>query len=82
MSQNLLLLDTHIWIWAINKEVDRLSVTALNTIAQAEFNQTLAISAIFVWKVGMLDAKGRITCNPDCSTWILKLFKSSSVLVE
>jgi PIN domain nuclease of toxin-antitoxin system len=70
MSQNLLLLDTHIWIWAINKEVDRLSVTALNTIAQAEFSQTLAISAISVWEVGMLEAKGRITCTPDCSTWI------------
>lgn len=70
MSQKLLLLDTHIWIWTVNKEVDKLSVTALNTIAQAEFSQTLAISAISVWEVGMLEAKGRITCTPDCSTWI------------
>jgi PIN domain nuclease of toxin-antitoxin system len=70
MSQNLLLLDTHIWIWAINKEIDELSVTALNAIAKAESSRTLAISAISVWEVGMLDAKGRITCTPDCSTWV------------
>jgi PIN domain nuclease of toxin-antitoxin system len=70
MSQNLLLLDTHIWIWAINKEIDKLSVTALNAIAKAESSRILAISAISVWEVGMLDAKGRITCTPDCSTWV------------
>lgn len=72
MSQKLLLLDTHIWIWAVNKEIDKLSATAIEAITQAESSQSLAVSAISVWEVGMLDAKGRITCNPDCSTWVNK----------
>jgi len=70
MSSNLLLLDTHIWIWAVNKNLDRLSDIAISVINEADREQRLAVSAISVWEVGMLESKGRITCTPDCLTWI------------
>jgi PIN domain nuclease of toxin-antitoxin system len=70
MAENLLVLDTHIWIWAVNKESDKLSSQAIDAIEKADREQRLAVSAISVWEVGMLNAKGRITCNPDCLTWI------------
>jgi PIN domain nuclease of toxin-antitoxin system len=70
MTENLLVLDTHIWIWAVNKESDKLSSQAIDAIEKADREQRLAVSAISVWEVGMLNAKGRITCNPDCFTWI------------
>jgi len=70
MSSDLLLLDTHIWIWAVNKELSKLSNLAIDIINEADRNKTLAVSAISVWEVGMLDAKGRIVCTPDCLTWI------------
>jgi PIN domain nuclease of toxin-antitoxin system len=70
MSQGLLVLDTHIWIWLLNGNAQRLSVESLAAIEQASQSGQLGVSAISVWEVGMLEAKGRIRFSQICLDWV------------
>jgi PIN domain nuclease of toxin-antitoxin system len=70
MTSDLLILDTHIWIWAINGEIARLSSEALEAIEIASQKNQLGVSAISVWEVGMLESKGRIQCGNVCLDWV------------
>ena len=70
MTSDLLILDTHIWIWAINGEITRLSTEGLEAIEIASKNNQLGVSAISVWEVGMLESKGRIQCRKVCLDWV------------
>lgn len=70
MPTELLVLDTHIWIWLLNGEGEKISVSALEAIEAASFNGQLGVSAISVWEVGMLEAKGRIRFSKVCLDWV------------
>jgi PIN domain nuclease of toxin-antitoxin system len=54
-----ILLDTHVLVWAVN-DSRRLSRTAASTIRRARLGGGLAVSAITVWELAFLLAKGRI----------------------
>jgi PIN domain nuclease of toxin-antitoxin system len=70
MTSDLLILDTHIWIWAINGNVDRLSTEGLKAIETASQNNQLGVCAISVWEVGMLESKGRVQLGKVCLDWV------------
>jgi PIN domain nuclease of toxin-antitoxin system len=70
MTSDLLILDTHIWIWAINGNVDRLSSEGLEAIETASQNNQLGVCAISVWEVGMLESKGRVQLGKVCLDWV------------
>jgi PIN domain nuclease of toxin-antitoxin system len=70
MTSDLLILDTHIWIWAINGNVDRLSTEGLKAIEIASQNNQLGVCAISVWEVGMLESKGRVQLGKVCLDWV------------
>ena len=65
----LVLLDTHVWIWLM-EGTERLCPAALTLIAEASAAGTLRLSAISVWEVAMLEAKGRIAFRQDCRAWV------------
>ena len=65
-----LLLDTHVWLWLMTGTEDKLSLTALDRIDQASRAGHLKVSAISVWEVAMLEARGRIKLNQDCLQWV------------
>ena len=69
-SEQLVLLDTHIWIWLLNGEKQLKDSKALFYINQAAKESRLRVSAISVWETGMLDAKGRIKFSMDCLDWV------------
>lgn len=69
-AQKLLLLDTHVWLWFALGNGDRLDEAACQQIEDAAYGGRLAISAITVWEIGMLDAKGRITLGAPCEKWV------------
>jgi PIN domain nuclease of toxin-antitoxin system len=71
-----LLLDTHIWIWAINGTTQRLSPAALMAIEQASDAGQVAVSAISVWEVGMLESKGRINFQRLGIDWVRDALKA------
>ena len=66
----ILLLDTHVWIWLVHKEPRILKSAALPAIEMAEERGGLCLSAISVWEVAMLASKGRLKFTMDCSTWV------------
>jgi PIN domain nuclease of toxin-antitoxin system len=55
----LILLDTHVLVWAV-AETARLSRRAVTAIRAAENQDGLAISAITLWELASLVARGRI----------------------
>lgn len=70
MSEVLLVLDTHVWVWLLNGDAQRLSEEGLAAIERASQSGQLGVSAISVWEVGMLEAKGRIRFSQICIDWV------------
>lgn len=75
----LLVLDTHIWIWALNGEIDRLSPECVSAIESMGEGGQLGVSAISVWEVGMLEAKGRIQLGAVCIDWVREALSAPGV---
>jgi PIN domain nuclease of toxin-antitoxin system len=55
----MILLDTHALVWAVNDSKE-LSRPAASAIRRARLQSGLAVSAITVWELAVLLAKGRI----------------------
>lgn len=71
-----LLLDTHVWIWLTTGSVDNLSDSSLIAIEAA---RRLGVSAISIWEIGMLEAKGRIQLQSNCLDWVRNALKAPKV---
>jgi len=68
-----ILLDTHVLIWWVNGDLERLSASARGAIAEAcaaEGSSRLLVSAISCWEVAMLLSRGRLTLGMDCERWL------------
>lgn len=70
-ASDLVLLDTHIWVWLM-QDMPGLSKSTLSVIRTAARNQQVRISAISIWEVAMLEVKKRITLSIECRAWIQK----------
>lgn len=55
-------LDTHVWVWMCAGDSRVASL--------ADFTGRGVISAISVWEVAMLEAKGRLVLEPSLKEWI------------
>jgi PIN domain nuclease of toxin-antitoxin system len=66
----LLVLDTHIWIWLITGDLEKLSEKCVEAVELASSKGNLGVSAISVWEVGMLESKGRIHFQQVCIDWV------------
>ena len=70
MRNELLLLDTHCWLWAQLGRIDRLSRAAIAAIRRAESAGNLRISVISVWELGMLERHGRVALPMNIRNWV------------
>lgn len=70
MPSDLLLLDTHCWLWAQLGLIQRLSRAALQAIRSAESEGNLRISVISIWELAMLEKRGRIALPMNVRTWV------------
>jgi PIN domain nuclease of toxin-antitoxin system len=64
----MILLDTHIWIWWVNKSAD-LSPKKAAIITRKE-DDGLGVSVISCWEVAKLVEKGRLTFSIPVEQWI------------
>ena len=64
-----LLLDTHIWVWLMEGQVD-LKPALRHRIESCATHGELLVSAISIWEVGMLEVKGRLTLEQECMDWV------------
>jgi PIN domain nuclease of toxin-antitoxin system len=65
-----LLLDTHIWLWYAEGNSDRLRAASVKKLDAARIGDGLLVSAISVWEIGALSAKGRIQLSIPLRDWI------------
>ena len=68
-SPDPLVLDTHVWIWVMEGVESRLSAATVAFLEDAGGRSGLAISAVSVWEVAMLEAKGRISLSRSIDEW-------------
>jgi len=74
-----LLLDTHVWIWAVEGEREALSDRAIEEIDEASREGRILISAISVWEVAMLESKGRISLTQPVEDWVMAALRGPGV---
>lgn len=66
----LVVLDTHVWIWVVEGDRAALSADAIQAIERAAEAGAVRVSAISVWEVAMLEAKGRISLSRPVNDWV------------
>jgi PIN domain nuclease of toxin-antitoxin system len=70
MPGDLLLLDTHCWLWAQLGVIQRLSRSGLTAIRHAEVHGNLRVSVISIWELAMLEKRGRVALPMNVRTWV------------
>ena len=65
-----LLLDTHIWLWYLAGDTERMSADAVELLRRGAASAGLLISDISVWEIANKAAKGKLTLVPNASTWV------------
>lgn len=65
----IVLLDTHVWIWFLNAD-QRLGRVARDEIETASGRDEVFLSAISLWEISMLFAKGRLSLSRDPREWL------------
>lgn len=63
------LLDTHVLVWLMAGD-SKLSPAVRQAIQNASYADGVDISAISLWEVSMLAAKGRLPLYRDVGTWV------------
>jgi PIN domain nuclease of toxin-antitoxin system len=65
-----LLLDTHYLLWYQFGIRERLTTSHLEMIRAAADRNSLFLSVMSVWEIGMLEAKARIQLYKPCAQWV------------
>lgn len=65
-----LLLDTHVWLWFLAGEAERMSADAVELLRRGAAGAGLLVSDISVWEIGNKSAKGKLTLLPSVSKWV------------
>jgi PIN domain nuclease of toxin-antitoxin system len=68
-NPDLLLLDTHVWLWLVAGSAD-LATKARLAIDEAAAAGTLRIAAISLWEIALLASRGRIVLGKSIGLWL------------
>jgi PIN domain nuclease of toxin-antitoxin system len=82
MASDLLLLDTHCWLWAQLGLIQRLSKAALQAIRSAESDGNLRLSVISIWELAMLENRGRVALPMNIRTWVDQALSKPGIAVS
>ena len=73
------LLDTHVWIWVLEGLVAEIGHAAQNQVMEAGAVGKVLVSAISVWEVGMLEARGRVHFSIEIGEWVRRALAAPGV---
>ena len=76
---NALLLDTHIWLWFAEGNATRLTPASVRKLDDARKKDGLLVSAISVWEIGVLHAKGRVQLSAPLRDWVNNALAPSGI---
>ena len=65
----MILLDTHVLVWFMQGD-ERLGAKAKNRIEKARHDEGVVVSAITLWEISMLAARGRLTLGRPTGEWV------------
>lgn len=82
LEKDLLLLDTHVWIWLMIGSDELKSSKCLPVIEQSAKQGKIRISAISVWEIGMLEARGKIKFTVNCIDWVNEALSAPGISLE
>lgn len=74
----MIVLDTHIWLWWVNKDISALEPTR---VEQIERGDLVAVSAISCFEVAWLAQHGRIVLPCDKEEWFGKALDGSGIVL-
>ena len=74
-----LLLDTHIWLWYAEGIAERLRPASVRKLEAARKGDGLVVSAISVWEIGMLSARGRIQLAVPLRDWVARALDAPGI---
>ena len=65
-----LLLDTQVWIWAVNNEIGRVGRHVPDLLTHAAADRRAHVSAVSVWEAAHAIHRGRVVVRAPLDTWI------------
>ena len=71
-TRDLILLDTHIWMWFMSGVSKALSPPLQSLIKEMVPRSGLRVSPISVWEIGVLVGKKRIAFDCNVKDWVLR----------
>jgi len=74
-----ILLDTHVLLWAV-REPERLSRSAASEIRRARRHGGLAVSAMTVWELALLFARGKVRASGSVEASVRLVLEGVTVL--
>ncbi len=74
----MIILDTHIWLWWVNQNIDSIAQTRHDLIQRSDF---VAVSAISCFEVAWLDAHKRIELPCARTNWFEKALEGSGIIL-
>ncbi len=75
----LTVLDTHVWIWVVEGDRAALAPSAIEAISRAAKEGAVRVSAISMWEVAMLEAKGRISLSRPVDDWVQAALRAPGI---
>lgn len=72
----MIVLDTHIWLWWVNENIELLGQVRNDLIQCADI---VSVSAISCFEVAWLDAHGRIELQCSRASWFEKALEGSDI---
>tara|TARA_R110002126_G_scaffold288548_2_gene442408 strand:- start:9972 stop:10406 length:435 start_codon:yes stop_codon:yes gene_type:complete len=76
-SLNLLLLDTHIWLWWLLGS-NRLDAKTIDILDNRALNQEIIISIMNIWELEILVRKRKVNLNLSFDDWVQQSANSQS----
>lgn len=70
MSEEPLLLDTHVLVWVMGGQHRRMPEGVAERIERASRAGRVRVSAISAWEIAMLEAKGRLSLSRPVDAWL------------
>jgi PIN domain nuclease of toxin-antitoxin system len=78
---DLVLLDTHVWLWLVAGSPD-LTTEARHTIDRAAAAGTLRIAAISLWEIALLASRGRIVLGKSIGSWLAEALADPAPAID
>ena len=66
----MIVLDTHVLIWWLDKTSSKLTTRALQAIENELLTDSVVASSISAWEIAMLVSKGKLDLSMDVLVWL------------